>query len=472
MDRLKFLSEEEVEAIHIATLRVLDGTGVLLSHPVACEILSGAGARVDNGRVYLPPDLVETEVAKTTGQVTIRGRGSAITLGDGSLHWHNMGGARDVFDPRTGQARPATLQDVRDSTLILDAMPQVTTITPLFTPRDVPGHLMSLAMYRYALPCTVKPLQGPGVASAEEVHVAVEMAEVIGPPQETLSLAVSPVSPLTFPDSAVSAMIAIAEAGVPFLPLPCPTAGSTAPMSLAGALVQQNAENLAAIALAQLIQPGLPVAYCGRLAMMEPRTGSSVWGGVELGLASAGTVQIGHRYRLPVNVYGFSTNSYLTDSQNGFERALNAAIPALAGADELSGIGELGAGTISSLQQIVIDNEFAASIRRAVRGFNADADALAVDVIHAAMGNVRNFLAERHSIRYLRGGEMLQTKLAERRSWNEWDNAGRISMADRAQVEAERLLREHEVPPLAPEQEQTLDEILQAADRTLSRLDH
>jgi trimethylamine--corrinoid protein Co-methyltransferase len=71
--------------------------------------------------------------------------------------------------------------------------------------------------------------------------------------------------------------------------------------------------------------------------MMEPRTGGSVWGGVELGLASAGTVQLAHYYHLPVNVYGFSTNSHVLDVQNGFERALNAAIPALAGAESYRG---------------------------------------------------------------------------------------------------------------------------------------
>ncbi|MCX6068937.1 MAG: trimethylamine methyltransferase family protein, partial [Chloroflexi bacterium] len=132
--------------------------------------------------------------------------------------------------------------------------------------------------------------------------------------------------------------------------------------SIAGAIAQQNAEVLAPLVLAQLVHPGLPIFYCGRLAMMEPRTGISVWGGVELGLASAGTVQLGHRYGLPVNVYGFSTNAHTLDIQDGFERGLNAAIPALVGADELSGIGEMEAGVSGSFAQMVADNEFASSV--------------------------------------------------------------------------------------------------------------
>jgi trimethylamine--corrinoid protein Co-methyltransferase len=378
-----------------------------------------------------------------------------------------VGGARDVYEPRQEQCRAATLQDVRDSARLLDALDNATTVTPFFTPQDVPGQLMSLAMYRHTLSHTTKPIQGPGVQTAKEAQLAVHLAAVIGPPAEVLTLSVSSISPLIFSDELVAAIVEIARLGIPFAPLPCPTAGTTAPMSLAGALAQQNAEVLASVVLAQLVQPGLPIIYCGRLAMMEPRTGSSVWGGVELGLVSAATVQVGHRYGLPVNVYGFSTNAHTLDIQSGYERALNAAIPALAGADELSGIGEMAAGVTGSYAQMVCDDEIAASIRRLRRGFAVDEDALAVDVIASAMDGSRNFLAEMHTVRHLRAGEVFVTQLAERRDWHTWDQTGREDMAGRAQARAERLLAAHDVPPLASEQERELDEIMQAAARDL-----
>jgi trimethylamine--corrinoid protein Co-methyltransferase len=217
----------------------------------------------------------------------------------------------------------------------------------------------------------------------------------------------------------------------------------------------------------QLVKPGLPVIYCGRLAMMEPRTGISVWGGLELGLASAGTVQIGHRYGLPVNVYGFSTNAHTLDVQNGFERALNAIIPGLAGADELSGIGEMEAGISGSFAQMVIDNEFAANIQRARKGFSASEDALAVEVIGRVMDGSHNFLGQKHTSRYLKDGEILLTKLAERDTWETWNDGSRLGMAERAQAEAERILREHQVPALELAQEKELDGIMDAARKEL-----
>lgn len=471
MEELRVMSESDVEAIHSASLRVLAETGIVLSHPEAREILSGAGASVLNDRVLMPPSLVEEQVSRAGKKVRIRGRNGAIkTLGDGSLHWHNLGGARDIYDASTGKRRKAMLEDLRDCTRLLDALEGVTTITPFFTPQDVPGHLMSLAMYRHAIPNTTKPLQGPGVQTAQEVQFAVQMAAVIGAPGEVFSLSVSPVSPLSFPNDGVAAILEIARHGIPFAPLPCPTAGTTAPFSIAGAVTQQNAEILAAIVLAQLVSPGLPIIYCGRLAMMEPRTGISVWGGVELGLASAATVHIGHRYGLPVNVYGFSTNSHTLDIQNGFERSLNAMIPALAGADELSGIGEMEAGVMGSFAQIVCDNEIAGSVRRVMQGFEVMDESLAVEVISAAMNSSHNFLGQKHTMRYLRGGEVLLTSLAERGAWENWETSGRKGMAERAQDEAERILEKHEIPPLSTDQERELDEILNEANHKLKKI--
>ncbi len=471
MTPFAFLSPEEIESIHQSTLRILSETGVLLTEPRSRDILTGAGARLEKDRVLLPPDLVEDCLARAGKRTSIRGRGGTTkTLGDGNLYFHNLGGAPQVYDAASGTRRPATVQDVRDSTRLLDALENCHTITPFFTPTEVPGGIMSLAMYRHTLPHTLKAVQGPGIQFPEEVHYAVKMAEVIGDPREALSLSLSPVSPLTFPDHEAAAILEIANHGIAFGPLPCPTAGTTAPFSIFGAVTQQNAEVLAALVLAQLAKPGLPIIYCGRLAMMEPRTGLSVWGGVEMGLASAVTVQVGHRYGLPVNVYGFSTNAHSLDAQDGFERALNAILPALAGTDELSGIGEMEAGVMGSFAQMVADNEFAGSILRVRKGISPDPET--VEVVAAAMASTRNFLSQKHTMKWLRAGEISITKLAERGSWESWANGGRVGLVERAQAEAERILDAHTVPPLDASQERALDRLLDAAGRELNTKGH
>ena len=149
-----------------------------------------------------------------------------------------------------------------------------------------------------------------------------------------------------------------------------------------------------------------------------------------------------------------------------FERGLNAAIPALAGADELSGIGEMEAGVMGSFAQMVLDNELAASVLRLREGISADVEHIAVEIIGNVMNGTRNFLGQKHTLKHIRAGEIALTKLAERNSWDTWEEKlGRKQMADHAIDEAERILREHTVPPLEPQQEKELDRIMVAAEK-------
>lgn len=467
MQPLKFLSDEEVKAMHEATLKVMSEVGITWTHKPSLDLLLEAGCTMNGNRVLMPPGLVMDCVAKANKRPKIRGRNGKVNeLGSGDLYFHNLGGARDVFDARTGTRRIATDQDVSDSARLLDALPNAHTVTPFFTPQDVPGELMSLFMYRHTLPYTTKPVQGPGIQFAEEVKYAVEMAAVVGTPPEEFTLSLSPVSPLTIHDPAAAAIVEMAKAGVICSNLPAPTGGATSPMTITGSLVQQSAETLALVVMAQIVNPSCAVVYCGRLGMLEPRTGL-IWGGVELGLSSAGTVQLGHYYGFSVNVYGFSTNAHTLDAQNAFERGLNAAIPALAGADELSGIGEMEAGVMGSYAQMVLDNEFVGGVMRLRNGLSADVEHLAVEIIGNVMDGTRNFLGQKHTLKHLKAGELTLTKLAERNSWETWEDKGRKQIVDHAIEEAERILREHQAPPLEPQQEKELDRIMAAAEKEM-----
>jgi len=468
MEPLKFLSDGDVKAMHEATLQIMNEVGIIWTHKPSLDILTDAGCTLKGNRVCFPPDLVMESAAKANKRPIIRGRNGQINeLGGGNVYFHNLGGARDVFDAKTGTHHTATYEDAINAIRILDALPNCHTVTPFFTPPDVPNELMALHMYRHTLSNTTKPVQGPGIQFGPEVKYAVEMAAVVGTSAHELTLSLSPVSPLTIHDVAAEAVMEMAKAGIIHSNLPAPTGGATSPMTMTGSIVQQSAESLAPLVLAQLINPGCGVVYCGRLGMLEPRTGL-IWGGVELGLSSAGTVQLGHYYGFSVNVYGFSTNAHTLDAQNAFERGLNAAIPALAGADELSGIGEMEAGVMGSFAQMVLDNELVGSIMRLRRGLSADVEHLAVEIIGNVMDGTRNYLGQKHTLKHLRAGELALTKLAERNSWDTWEEKfERKGMADYAADEAERILREHSVAPLEPQQEKELDRIMASAEKEM-----
>ena len=106
MNPWKVISDEDVESIHQATFRVLSEVGIVLSHPEIRDQLVDSGATINKDRVLLPPELVEKSIQISTKKVKTRGRsGEAVTLGDGNLHWHNLGGARDIYDAASGKVR-------------------------------------------------------------------------------------------------------------------------------------------------------------------------------------------------------------------------------------------------------------------------------------------------------------------------------------------------------------------------------
>ena len=454
------LSEQELNHIHQASLRVLYETGIFIDDSEARSLLMDHGAIVKKGRICLPGDLVEGCIKLCPPQVTLQGRASEVTLGTGRLQVHNLGGAREVFDPSTRTLRPATRADVAESARLLDSLENITTVTPLYTPQDVPPELMVLCMFNETIRNTLKPINGPGVRTAAELKLLAEMLRIVFGELPSVSMGASPVSPLNFTGEVSRVMVEIARQDLPFGPLPCPSVGATAPMSLAGSLVQQNAENLAAIVLVQLVRPGLPVVYCGRLSALNMRNGAPIWGNPEVGIMSAAAVAIGHFYHLPVNVYGLADSGYAPDMQSGYERAINALVPALAGADELSGVGEMAGGVCSSNAQIVIDNDIYGMIHRVLQGFSVNEDSLAVEVIGRVMDSNRNYLRELHTRKYLRAGEIWQGRLGiQEIGWEMWQAAGYPTVIERAQSEAGRLLNEHEVPPLSKEQCKELDRI-------------
>ena len=171
-------------------------------------------------------------------------------------------------------------------------------------------------------------------------------------------------------------------------------------------------------------------------------------------------MEIGLAYGLPVNVYGLCTDAHLPDIQSRYERMLNALLPTLAGADEISGVGEMCGGVVSSLAQMVIDDEILDYVQRVRRGFVTDAESLAVEVIADAMDGARNFMGQKHTVKFMRQGEVLQTRLARREGWGEWEGSGRKGIAERANERAAELLASHPALPLSEQQQAAMQDIL------------
>jgi trimethylamine--corrinoid protein Co-methyltransferase len=168
---LTFLSQEALDRIEETAHRLLDKVGIILEHEGAREMLHGLGCHSEQGRVHIPPGVVGWALENVMAGRECRRRDGTLVylLGDGQVRFHNGGGQPDTLDLDTGQRRRATLQDVADISRLLDALPHVDQITPLYSPQDVPSDLMFLSATAATLRNTGKPVSAAAVDRPQDV---------------------------------------------------------------------------------------------------------------------------------------------------------------------------------------------------------------------------------------------------------------------------------------------------------------
>jgi trimethylamine--corrinoid protein Co-methyltransferase len=471
---LTLLSDESLAAIENTAYRLLAEVGISLQHARATEMLHGLGCRVDRGRVLIPPDAVHWMLEHVTPQRQFYNRdGSpAFALGDGQIHFHNGGGLPFIRDWNSGQRRQPLLSDIADCTRLLDALPHVDAVIPLFGPQDVPPELLNVASTEVMLRHTAKPVSAAAIDKAQDVPYVVDMAAACcgGPDafrqHPTMYISVSPVSPMTFTADVAGAIVAVAESGAPFATLPAPSLGATGPVTMAGALAQQHAEVLASLVIAAAARPGTPVVYCSRINAIDMHTAVSTWGGPEVGMTGACAVQLAHRLGLPCDTYGLCTSAEALDPQFAYERLANALVPALAGADILSGVGSTASVMVGGLEIAVIDDEIVSLIKHIVAGCEVNETTLAFEVMQRVIPGDGVFLGEMHTVRQVRKGALWLPTVSVR-GGDAGDPAANV--VARARARAQELLATHQVEPLPDDASRHLDEIVARARRELMR---
>lgn len=468
---LQFLSEEALNQIEETAYRLLAEVGIELEHAQAQEMLHGLGCRIEGERVLIPREVVRWALGNVDADTESVNRDGtlAFTLGDGQVRFHNGGGQPYALDLDSGEMRPATLQDVATVTRLLDALPNVDQITPLFGPQDVPPALLMVESTAAMLRSTSKPVSSAAIDKPRDVAYVIEMAAACCGGKDAfrrrpnMTISVSPVSPLKFTRDVAGAIIAVVQSGAPFHSLPAPSLGATGPVTMAGALAQQHAEILASFVIAAAARPGALVSYCSRISPIDLRTAISVWGGPEVGMSGACAAQLAHRIGFPCDTYGLSTTSAMLDPQFAYERLANALVPALAGVDMLSGVGN-GGGLVAGLEIAVIDDEIISLIKQIVAGCQVNETTLAYDVMKEVIPRDGVFLGEMHTVRQMRKGALWIPQI----SYRGGGDGAHDGVVTRARRRAKEILQTHQVQPLPDDVGRHLDEILTRASRELA----
>jgi len=451
--RLPILSEPEVQSILDGALDTLGTTGVRFEDREARDILVAAGATVVGEDVRLPKDLVLSALSESPSLIVLPARDPAhsIELGQRRFVTTNGFGTAYVLDGRSGARREAVAEDMARLTRLSDRLSEVGFCQHLVSPSDLAQDVLDVALPCIALANTSKHCHLSSYSSAYADQVF-DLGEIVAEGCATevppYSLGCCSLSPLRFPKEATALLRKAVQRGIPFLVVCGAVAGVTSPVTLAGSLVVQTAELLAASTLAQTVRPGAAIAWGSFTSPMDPRTTRQSLGGAELSLVNGATAQICRYVGVP---FGYGTGGVSDASsvgiQAGIEKALTTLSAALAGVEVIhdAASGIIDSGLTVSYEQLVIDDEMCRVVRRFLRGIDVDESTLALDVI-AAAGPGGSYPALPHTALHFRK-ELHLTDF-----WVKGQEEEDADVVKRAAVRAETLAASPPRQPLSEDQ--------------------
>jgi trimethylamine--corrinoid protein Co-methyltransferase len=257
------------------------------------------------------------------------------------------------------------------------------------------------------------------------------------------------VSPLHFATDTTRVLLEVTKNKIPVALSSAPMAGSTAPVTLAGALVQVHAEQLSGIALTQLANPNSPVLYGAIPSMADLKWMTYVGGGIEFGLMNAAISQMAQYLQVPNYNSAGLTDSKIPDIQAGYEKAYSICLCVLAGSNYIHhAAGMLESMRTVAYEQYVIDDEIIGMALRLLKGIEIDEETLGFEAIRE-VGPSGNFLSSMHTIKHMRREYFRQT-LGDRQAREAWEKSGSLDGRERARRRAKEILRTHSPKRIDP----------------------
>jgi len=472
--RLEPFTRNELDKIHGATVRILERTGVKVLDPEAASLLQEAGAALDKRTsiVRIPESVLKECLASAPRKFKLYSRSGkhVVAFGEGRVYLGAVGTAVQVED-LDGNVRPSTLKDAENFFRLTDALPNIDHSGWVCWPRDSPDDIAPLEEIFLAFKHSTKTTDGWNLTK-EQSQSSIGLATIVAGDlddlrEKPLLLGFSnPVSPLTLSKDATEGLIVYARAGQPCLYPPECMAGGTSPVTLAGLLVQQNAEVLSSVAVAQCAARRAPSIYSSVSSIMDMRTGSIALGAPEAGLVMCGSAQLARYYGIPSRGTGGNTESMTSDIQAGSESSRTLVMAALAGFDFIyDAAGSIESSLTASYTKLVLDNDMCGEVKRVLSGIDVTEETLATDVMEM-VGSGGSYLSQPHTLRNYRK-EHFAPSLLWRGSRSSWNASKQKAIKDRARAKCKEILKDHEVdPPLEPDIEKKLKDFIKAKRRS------
>jgi trimethylamine--corrinoid protein Co-methyltransferase len=470
----QILSDAQVQTIHAHTLDLLENIGVAVHQPQALKILAEKGARVDpvSQRAYFPNDLVEGSLRTIPKSFVCAGRDPEFDI---EVAWDAppvcrcTGGAVNLLDLAANTSREMRLADCREIAHLIDGL-ENTAFAASQTPCDTPLEIYDIQVLK-AMLCHGRKHIWALTSSSKNLAFQIEMMLAVSGSAEALARRpichgiVTVLEQFNFPEDEIERLLMYGRYKIPVKVPIVPMMGANAPTTIAGAMVQANAEAVASAVIIDLLCPGTPTWYYFFIQAMNKRTGGNVFMSPEIVLCSLGLIQMARHYQLPAAPSSFeTTGGRLSDILYG--NGMSVSLFALAGAFENASTGCVDMSMGISKEGLVIGDEIWGSTRRLLEGFCDDADAFGLEAIKRVAAGRGHYLTDPHTMDFLRRESQLVPHLFSYRSHKEWSENPK-HLAEEARERVRDILANHEVPPLEECLQHELDRIAGAAEKEL-----
>lgn len=465
INALNYLSEEDLDKIHQATLTILEKNGIAFHSEEAREILKKGGAKVEGETVFFPPEMVMEQIAHAPAEFTLHARNpenSVVVGGKNTVHAPGYGSPY-VMDYVQNERRNATFEDYVAFTKLAGNSENLDVVGGvLVEPNDIVDHLRHAKMFHTAVKYTDKCLMGSAMGG-KKAQESLEMAGIIFGGVDhvrknpALISLINTNSPLEFDPRMLEALMVYARNNQPMIIAALAMTGTTSAVTLAGSLVQQCAEILSGVVLAQLINPGTPVVFGSASSVVDMRTGNLAIGSPESVKMFSVIAQLARFYGLPSRGGGSLTDALIPDSQSGYESMMVLFTNVVSGINfMLHSVGLLENYMTMSYEKFIIDDEMLGMVKSFSHGFPVDQETLAVDTI-INVGSGGNYIADMHTFNHMK--EMRIPLVSARDNY-----AGVKELTDTAQRAHEyckNVLQDYQAPLLDEKVEAELNKYIE-----------
>jgi trimethylamine--corrinoid protein Co-methyltransferase len=454
---LKFLSDDLIDQIIDEGLALLMEPGVRVENAEALDLLADAGADVDFEAevAHIPEDIVRSalETAPTEFDLYDLSGEPVVHYGADSVQFAPGSGALTLLDSETREQRAPVTDDLVEFVKLVEMLPQVDAQSTAFVCSDVPEEIGDLYRLYLALNYMRKPIV-TGAFRKDTWWTMKDMLVAVAGGQEVLAerpvaiFDVCPSPPLKWSDLTCQNMVDCARHGIPSELISMPLAGATAPVTIAGAVVQHTAECMSGVTICQLAAEGAPIVWGGSPAIFDMREGTTPMGAVGTWMINASYTEVGKALGLPTHVYLGMSDAKVVDAQCGLESAGSTLVAAMAGANMVTGAGMIDFESCQSNEKLVIDAEIIGMAKRLIAGVEVRDEPIALDLMRK-MGHRGEYLGQLHTLKWFREEQYIPSEIIDRGSLEAWKKKGKKTTWERAQDRVVALLDAYEAPPMA-----------------------